>query len=866
MFNKKNNSLYLIILFLFLSIYFVSCKPTRYLNEGEYILTKVNVECENKDISKKDIIKYNKQVPIRKTFGIVALHARLYNIPNPKKDDKRIAKKNTRLQEKNDKVEKRFREKSAKILSKKNQAWADMNASRKEGDSINTQKYRDEVKKQKKKYQEFNKDRSDKIEDLQSNKVFTFYEWFRGIGEEPPIYDSTQTTKSISQFKLYLKNKGYYDAEIIIKTEPKREKKLKRKKKIKVIYEIIPNQPLIIDTVEYNIPDTNIRNLIMNKEDLLIKSGNLLDIGFLQTKQVLIFQYLKDNGYFYFSKEYIKYSVDTLGRGKYVKLIVDIKQFTNYKGEQVNHSKYFISDIFIFSDYNPNEALQHPETYFNDLEFYPFHYTKDSIEYTFIKKNELIIKEKTILNELYIYPDTLYNFSNVKNTYSHLSKFQIYKLTNIQFTEADTINHLLNCEILLTPQNRQEVFFDIEATKAESNFGTAASFKYTHKNLLKRGEVFDFKTRAALERQNFASDSIDTLYRFFNIQEYSVELRMTIPRLLSPVKRKGFIKRNNPKTVVSLSINYQDRPEYHRISAGLNLDYYWKNKKEINYILTPIRLSAINVTKMSPVFWDWLTSNLLENSYEDHFIAGSNFSFTYSNQDNSGKDYLYIKYNAGWAGNILYGIMRACKQDTIDGSFVIPFFDLKFAQFVKSDIDFRFYNNLRNGNQVVSRIFIGVGLPYGNMNLMPFGEKYFAGGANGIRAWQVRSLGPGGYSKEYSLNQTGDIKLEANLEYRIKIFKLFEGALFIDAGNIWAINEYDNRENAQFYLDSFIEQIAIGTGFGIRLDVSFLIIRVDIGVKLYNPAAADSYRWIPFQKQYSFKEDFTLNFGIGYPF
>ena len=854
---------------LILTFYFCSCKPTKYLDDNEYVITKVSIECDNKEIDTKKILKYNKQTPIRKAFRLFAFHARVYNIPNPKKDEKRDIKKAERLEKKNKKIVNRYGNKSERLLKKKNIAKKKLKIATQKNDSNKIKKYTLKREKISLEYAERAKNTKIILEGLKKEKVFTWYDWLREIGEPPPVYDSELTDESIKQFKLFLRNKGYYDAEIQTTFKP-RVKKRKRKKKIKVIYTITTNEPLIISEVEYIIPDSALKKIIFNNENnLKIKEGKLLDIAYLQEKRKAISDFLKDVGYFYFTKDYVRYKIDTIGRGKNVKIIVNVKQFTDINNNKTNHKKYSINNINIFSDYNPSEALRFPVKYFENLNYFTKITARDT--FTFIYKDEIIIKPKFILNELYISPNSIYNFTNVKNTYAHLSKFQIYKLANIQFKEVDSTNNLLDCNIQLTPTKRHSPSFDIEGTMSSNNFGGKASFGYTHKNLLHGGEVFDMQVWGALERQNSISGETDELAKdslnFFNIQEYGLELSMTIPRLLSPFKQEKFIKKNNPKTVFSFAFSYQDRPEYNRITSTSNLKYFWKNTKNINHILTPVRLSSIRVSRMSQQFKEWLDTVYIAESYEDHFIIGSNYGFTFSNQEKNKTNYIFSAFNLGWAGNILSFVMKKTNQDTIDGSYIVPFLETKIAQFVKSDIDFRYYHNFSEDNQFATRFFVGVGYPYGNMNLLPFSEKYFSGGANSIRAWQVRSLGPGSYEKPKELsfpNQTADIKLEGNFEYRFNIISIFDGAIFLDVGNIWAINEHDNRENAKFEFDTFYKQIAIGTGFGIRLDISFFIIRFDVGIKLKDPAAPENQRWVPITPILA--ENYTLNFGIGYPF
>ncbi len=842
-----------------------SCKPTRYLNENEYILKKVTIESDNKKIDTKELLKYNKQAPLRKTFSLFAFHARIYNIPNPKKDKKRFAKKQKKLDSINAKIFKKHDIKTGEINEKKIHYFQKYEKNLKRGDTIAAEVYYNNYLEYETKFRERKENITYRKDEMEKKDIFTWYEWIRSIGEKPPIYDTLMSKKSAEQFKLYLRNKGYYDAEVTYELVPK-GKKLKRKKRVKLVYHITANEPIIIYDVVYKIKDKEIETLInQNKEELLIASGSLLDVAMLQDKRSKIASYLKKNGYYYFSKDYIQYSIDTIGRGEKAKLTVNIKQFTNKHGVTSNHKKFKFNNIYIFSDYNPNEALEFVGSYYDDTD--TIIETFDGEDYYFILKNHLVIKPKAVVNELYIHQDSVYNYSNVKNTYNHLSKFRIYKLTNIQFTEVDTINNLLDCNIQLSPTNNISSTYEIVGTHSSGNVGAEANMRQSHKNIFRGGEIFEMKLRVALESQNILTRNDSTGFGF-NTQEYGIEMKITFPRLLTPFKYEKFIRKNNPKTIMTTSFSYQDRPEYEKLKAGFNLDYYWKNNKYTSHVFTPIRFSSIRVRNMSDLFKEYITRTYISDSYEDHFITGTNYSIVFSNQEKHKTDYIYFKLNTSLAGNSAVGLMSVIGIDTIEGSYVVPYFNTLIAQFVKTDIDFRYYHDFSHGQLVASRIFIGAGLPYGNMKLLPFGEKYISGGTNSIRAWQVRSLGPGSYVRQADVNfpnQSADIKLEANIEYRFDLFWMLEGAFFIDAGNIWAINKYDNRKGALFQFDTFYNEIAVGTGFGVRLDISFFVLRLDIGLKVNDPSSPEDMRFIPTSRSYYF-QDMAFNFGIGYPF
>jgi len=851
---------YLYIIALIVLSFIVSCRPTKYVEKDQYVLVKVKVVTKNKEIDKNSLKKYNKQKKLRKSLGY-AFHARLYNIPNPKKDKERALRDTLKLKKINDRREKKYGKKTGKLIKKKDKFGAKLNKSRRLGNFEDSLKYYNKVQYFDKKVFERNLVRTRKIEENKKKKRFTWYGWLREVGEKPPIYDSTLAKKSAEQMVLYLRNKGYYNAKVSYRI------KKRTKKKAVLIYSVDTRKPTIITQVKYDIKDKEIARLIDSKgASLKIKHGTPLDIDMLQKKRTNIADFLKDEGYYYFSKDYIRFSIDTIGNSEKAKLTLSLKQFTNIEGKQTNHQKYTINNIYIFSDYNPNEALQYPRIYFLDTD------TIQPLEdksLFFIKKKHMIIKPKAIANELYIYKDSTYNFSKVKDTYNHLSKFRIYKLTNIQFEEDKIDKTLLNCNIQLSPSYNQGYVYEIIGTNSSGNIGAATNLKYFHKNIFRGGEILDMKLKVALESQNLFTKSSDSTDNFgFNTQEYGLEMKITFPRLLTPFKYERFIRKNNPRTVLTTAFIYQDRPEYKKLAGNTNIDYYWKSNKYTSHVFTPIKFSSIRVSDMSDKFREYITKAYIQESYEDHFINGSAYNLVYSNQEKNKIDYIYVKFNATVAGNSLIGIMSASGQEKIDSSYVMPYLGTLIAQFVKSDIDFRYYHDFSEDHKFAGRIFTGAGLPYGNMKLLPFGEKYFSGGANGIRAWQVRSLGPGSYviPAEVSLpNQSADIKLEANVEYRFKLFSIVESAWFVDAGNIWAINKYDNRKGAMFKFDTFYKQIAIGTGFGVRLDISFFIIRLDLGIKVRDPSALEDMRFIPGNRRY-YPQDFTYNFAIGYPF
>jgi outer membrane protein assembly factor BamA len=414
----------------------------------------------------------------------------------------------------------------------------------------------------------------------------------------------------------------------------------------------------------------------------------------------------------------------------------------------------------------------------------------------------------------------------------------------------------------LSSSKLQSYTVEVEGTNSSGNLGAAGSFNYKHKNFLRGGEVFDMRFRVAGENQRSRSnESFQTL-------EIGSDATLSIPKFLIPFKVENFRKRYNPRTNFSLSYNYQRRPDYTRTIANSRLGYSWKSTPLITHYFSPIDFSVINVPYIDPDFKDQIENTFLRYSYQDHLISSTSYSFIYNEQSLAGnKNYQYFQANVQVAGNVLDGISTMVGNKDKEFNEV---FGIRYAQYVKADIDWRYHINVNKINSFAYRVFIGAGYPYGNLTVLPFEKRYFSGGANSLRAWPVRGVGPGSYEETQLnyYNQTADIKLEANAEYRFKLFWLLEGAFFIDAGNIWTIRSTDDEEidaKGLFNFNSFYKQIAVGVGTGARLDFNYFVFRLDMGVKARDPVLSAGKRWVLGTQSFTW-DDVAFNFAIGYPF
>jgi hypothetical protein len=449
---------------------------------------------------------------------------------------------------------------------------------------------------------------------------------------------------------------------------------------------------------------------------------------------------------------------------------------------------------------------------------------------------------------------------------------------NISYSEAampedeSALIKYLDASIMLTLQTPQSYRIELEGTNSSGNFGGAVNLIYQHKNLFHGAELFSTTLRGAYE-------AIRETRKLKSIQEYGIESNLKLPQFLLPfIKKEDFIKKYNPSTNITTAWNYQSLPLFTRTVATATFGYSWRAGNYQSHIVNPLQLNLVKIPpgSLDSTFEARIKRSYQAYSYRNVLILGGGYSFIYNNQNILGSnDYWFLRINAETAGNMLSLVKRISGKGNRNQEFL----GQPFAQYVRTDFDLRYYYRFNNGNSVVYRGFVGVGIPYGNSRAIPFEKQYFSGGANSIRAWQVRTLGPGSYSPVMSgpyrqegttfLNQTADIKIEANAEYRFKLFWLLEGALFVDAGNIWNFNKDPGTPGAEFNIKNFYNDIAIGTGTGFRFDFKFVIARVDVGMKLRDPILVDGSRWIVNRRPYSIKRypsDFSLVFGIGYPF
>lgn len=686
--------------------------------------------------------------------------------------------------------------------------------------------------------------------------------WLKRIGEAPVVYEEFLAEKSTEELVRYMHNKGYYHASV-------RDSVVFRKnRKAELYFKIKANQPHVVTSYVKDIRDDSLATVKSSREAELIKEHDKLDVDLMAQERARLIRNFQNDGFYQLSRNKINFEVDTT-KNEFeadVKLIINPKRTA--EGDSIHHQRYTFRNFYYFTDYEPRKAL-----FGNDGE-QALPVKKDTIKvdnHYFIFEKAIQYRPDVLINANHIADHSYYRVSLVERTYSEFASLRLFKLINIQFEEANELdslgNPMLDCIIQLTPTTRQSYTFALEGTNSSGNMGVASNLNYQHKNLFKGGEILDLQFRGATERQAYG---VEDSLRVFNTLEGGVDARLTIPKFLALVKGKRLFRFSTPKTLFNISYNYQRRPDYTRTIARASYGHQWKSS---NFMTHRMNIFDVNLVKMFAYDDDFIESieNLyIRSSYTDHSIASFNYSFTYNTQNLKRRaNYTYLRGTFETAGNTLYAYSKLMARDknTSDGltDSQYRFIGTPFAQYAKADVEFRRGWVLDEYNTIVFRTFAGVAVPYGNSSQIPFERKYFTGGANGIRAWDVRSLGPGTYKADPNAfpNQSGDIIIESNVEYRFKMIGLLEGALFVDMGNIWSLN--DNREGTEFDLDSFYDEIAVGTGMGFRFDFSYVIFRLDVGMKMCDPSRPQGARWIVGNRKFN-SDDFTVNFAIGYPF
>jgi len=833
-------------LFLFLA----SCSPTKYLKEGEHFLKGYKITIDDKKENKKDekaILDYYpddyvKQKPNKPVWGIYP-YARIYNLVNPDKMEKREEKRKPKEDKKN-----------MKRLAKGKET--------KERPHIDR--------------------------------------WLHKIGEAPVIYSEVQTHKSSQQITTLLKNKGFFNASTSDESKPSG-------KMMFVTYHINAGKPYTIRNYNDSIEDQGIAKVLENYfKNSQIKQGANVDVSYFDTERSNINDLLLENGYYRFAKDYIFFEVDTFVGNHQADVKITIKNPSKVDeyGNKVpdTHKQYYFKDVSIFPDYEPASIIKKDKEEVIQYDTVP---GKGNITFYVAKKNKYT--KASLTRGLTLESDSLYRSSKAKGSFGYYGSLANFRLINFDFYEPEGINqgdsgkNYLNSKIKLTPLTPQSFTIELEGNTTSGKYGMASNLLYQNLNIFGGAEILDLKFKVELNNQD---PGVKADKSYFSETELGAAASIRFPNMVAPFNTRNFYLKYFPKTAFSVGFNYRYNANYQRTILSGSFGYDWRNTSTFTHQLNVLEFSSIKLKNMSPIYLvDLINSGQFDEKY-DHMIVGSSYTFTYNTQKaRKSKDFHFLRAKIELAGNLLNLFNSISKQNKLGfGSYKdsvlhtyhkkewteaqiqneidslnanSPSFytiaGLPYSQYIKAEVDFRYYQILNSKNELVYRINPGIILPYGNSFYAPQEKRFFLGGASSMRAWPSRLLGPGSFTPDtIRLYQYGDVKLEMNIEYRFKLFWMIEAALFADAGNIWSVSKYqaddsdDVFDSKKFHLNTFYKQIALGVGAGLRFDFDFFVFRFDFGFRQYDPAISTGSGWLGLD---GFRGDnWTFNFGIGYPF
>jgi outer membrane protein assembly factor BamA len=644
-------------------------------------------------------------------------------------------------------------------------------------------------------------------------------------GEAPVIYDADQTMISCSNLTRAMQNRGYLDAKVA-------PMEISNGKRIQVVYNVTPNTRYTLHSLEYNIEDKQIDSLLRANNALgaNLKVGMPFSVDALQEERSAITQLLNNNGYYYFNKEYVAFHVDTCESEHYADVLMHISKFRRNSSDSLcDHPRYTIRNITYGAP--PGATLK--------------------------------LRERTLDISTAMRPGSLYSNRDVQRTYNRFARLTSVRSTNISFEEVPDSNQL-DAHIRLAQRKPHSIQLQPEGTNTAGDLGAALSITYENRNLFRGSELFSIQVRGAFE----AIKGLEG-YQSKNYTEFGVESKLSFPEFIFPGVKRSFVRRHNATSELSVSYNMQNRPEFQRRVLSAGWGYRWSNSsRSIRYRYDFVNVNYVSMPWISDTFKkDYLDSPtnrnaILRYNYEDLLIMRTGFGITYNDDKRSLRLFLET------AGNTFYTLSNIFNFDKNDNN-QYKVADVAFAQYVKFDADYTYLIKLDKRNTLALHSRLGLAIPYGNSNMLPYEKRYFSGGANSVRGWSVRELGPGSYIGKDGridfINQTGDIRIDLNAELRTSLFWKFQGAFFVDAGNIWTIRDYKDQPGGKFSITSLYKEMAVAYGIGLRLNFDYFILRLDLGMKAVNPAYTTSDEHYPIFHM-KFSRDYALHFAVGMPF
>lgn len=677
------------------------------------------------------------------------------------------------------------------------------------------------------------------------------------VGDAPVIYSADETERSRQELEKAVRNLGYISASVDTVTKVD-------KKKLSLAYDITSGRPYIVSSLAYDVPDTLLWRFVRaDSASTLLSVGMYMDINRLDQERDRITANLQRNGFYRFNKEYITYTADTVRNTRAVDLCLHIDTRDDDGNSTLANKQFYINKVRFITDFDMLSSTS------SDLASY------DSILYRGFPvyyRGKLFIRPRVIMSNQRLIPGQLYDSQDVQTTYENFNRLGVMRYTNVRFEEEQRGDStLLNAYVLLTKNRMQSISFEVEGTNSAGDLGAGASVSYSHRNLFRGSETFTFRLRGSYE----AVSGLHGQYRNESYTELGAEASIDFPRFVFPFTTHDFRQRIRANTTFNLQYSYQLRPEFTRIIASAGWGYKWVQRhSNTRHQIDLLDLNYLYMPWIDPGFRERYLNRennyILRYNYEDRLIIRSGYTYVYNSAGNatgtSIKQNSYtIRFNVEAAGNLMYALASATRMHkNSEGEYSV--LNIPFAQYVKGDFDYARNIVIDPKNSIAYHVGGGIAYPYGNATMIPFEKRYFSGGANSVRGWSVRDLGPGSFPGDGNfMNQTGDIKLDASVEYRTDLFWKLRGAAFVDAGNIWTLRNYESQPGGQFRFNRFYKQIAVAYGIGFRLDLDFFILRIDGGMKAINPVYESGRHRYPIIHP-KFSRDFAFHFAVGYPF
>ncbi|MGI9652877.1 BamA/TamA family outer membrane protein [Chryseobacterium sp. RLHN22] len=681
------------------------------------------------------------------------------------------------------------------------------------------------------------------------------------FGEEPVLLGDVDREFNKDIIVNYSENKGYFNARAKYDT-------VSKNKKAKVIYTLNPGGRYLISNVSFPADSSEINKEIqVLKDRTRLKAGNPFDLDVIKAERQRIDDGLKDRGFYYFNPDNIIVQADsTVSKKKNdVELIVKLKDNT----PQLAKEQFTIDKVIVFPNYNLRDVKRGK---------YSVPMNPDSLkgyEYNdiYVVDPQKKFKPRVFDRALYFEKGDLYNRKDHNLSLNRLISLGVFKFVKNEFVVSDSLNHKFDAYYILTPRELQSLRLEALGRTNSANYaGSELNLNWTQRNFFRGAEQFKASVYGAFDVQIGGPADAENIFRA------GANAQLSIPRIVAPFRfnsSSAFV----PRTNIKLGYEFQNRTTLYTLNTfNASFGYQWKENVRKEHELNVIDVSLIDPAKVTPKF-DSLAANnpYLQRITDRQLIFGPTYSYTYSTTMLPRKNTFYYKGMLDLAGNITGLVTGANAKEGKEKTI----FGIPFSQYAKIENDVRFYHKFTEKTSLATRLIAGVAIPYGNSEHIPFARQFFVGGSNSIRAFRARTLGPGSYdprtenSTRAIFDQAGDVKLEMNAEYRANLFKFLNVAAFVDAGNIWLINDEfdDNGKNTRpggKFSKEFLSEIAVGAGVGLRLDFSILILRLDLAMPLRVPYYEKGDRWtfdkINFGSGAWRRDNLILNIAIGYPF